>query len=75
MSYYDFEDPEALVDVRESEPRYDYVGAIISYESDELDDAEYLELFQYLVDTGLAWTLQGHYGRVAAALLAAGDIT
>lgn len=56
-------------------PQYDYVGAIIEYESGELGEDETLELFQHLVDTGQAWTLQGHYGRTAAALLDAGYIT
>lgn len=54
--------------------RFDYIGAIIAYEQGELDEAAMLELFQYLVDTGLAWALQGHYGRTAKALLDAGLI-
>ena len=53
---------------------YDHVGAIMAYESDDLDLDRVVELFQYLVDTGLAWTLQGHYGRTAATLIAAGHI-
>lgn len=35
---------------------------------------EQLEAWQYLVDTGLAWTLQGWYGRTAKALIDAGEI-
>lgn len=54
--------------------RYDYVGAIIAYESGELETDDALELFQYLVDSGLAWTLQGAYGRTAVALLSNGSI-
>ena len=48
------------------------VGRIIAYESGELSDEETVELFQDLVDSGLAWQLQGHYGRTAAALIEAG---
>ncbi len=53
---------------------YDVVGAIMAYEQDELDDSKTVELFQHLVDTGMAWTLQGHYGRTAHAMLEAGVI-
>ena len=53
---------------------YDYVGAIIAYEQGDLDDDATLELFQHLVDTGLAWSLQGSYGRMAKALIDAGYI-
>lgn len=48
---------------------YDRIGAIIAYESGELDDEATIELFQHLIDTGLAWSLQGHYDRTATALI------
>ena len=54
---------------------YDYVDAIMRYEDDELDYDATIELFQYLVYTGLAWTLQGHYGRTATELILAGKIS
>ena len=45
------------------------VSGIIAFESGTLDDEATLELFQYLVNTGMAWTLQGSYGRMAQDLL------
>ena len=54
-------------------PSYDVIGEIIAYENGDLSEEEMLTLFQYLIDTGLAWTLQGSYGRQAKALIDAGD--
>lgn len=53
---------------------YDRTSAIIAYETGELDGDGILKLFQNLVDTGLAWQLQGHYGRTAQALIEEGLI-
>lgn len=52
----------------------DLTDRIIAYESGDLDDDQAIELFQELVDSGLAWKLQGHYGRVARALIDEGFI-
>jgi hypothetical protein len=45
---------------------------IIDYENGELDDEAVIELFQELIDTGMAWNLQGSYGRMAADLIDSG---
>ena len=38
-------------------------------------DKEIVEAWQHLVDTGLAWTLQGWFGRQALALIEEGIIS
>tara|TARA_B110000211_G_scaffold127846_1_gene146867 strand:- start:676 stop:864 length:189 start_codon:yes stop_codon:yes gene_type:complete len=50
----------------------DITERMISYESGELDQQQTLSLFQELINSGLAWQLQGHYGRTATALIDAG---
>jgi len=51
------------------------INQILAYENGELDEAGVIELFQNLVNTGLAWSLQGSYGRTAKALIEAGLVT
>lgn len=57
-----------------AEDRYDVSSAIIAFEEGELTNAETVELFQHLVNTGLAWKLQGSYGRTAQSMIEAGVI-
>lgn len=47
----------------------DIVQRIADYEEGVLSERETLDLFQELVDTGMAWRLQGHYGRMANHLI------
>jgi len=50
----------------------DIAGDIIAFECGELSEEETIVLFQKLIDNGMAWTLQGSYGRTAKALIDAG---
>lgn len=45
---------------------------IMAYEAGELSEDEIIEGFQSLIDSGVVWTLQGSYGRMAARLIEAG---
>ena len=54
----------------------DHVDFIMAYEAGEIEsEDEMVEGFQSLIDSGVAWQLQGHYGRTAAALIEAGLCT
>jgi hypothetical protein len=48
------------------------VDRIIRYESGQMGEDETIQFFQELIDSGLAWSLQGHYGRTAANLIEEG---
>ena len=53
----------------------DLLDQIIAYENGDLSEDRIVGLFQHLVDTGLAWILQGHYGRMASLLIDEGLVT
>ena len=60
---------------KKGEKRYDVVNAIIAFEMGTMATGEeVLEFFQHLVNTGMAWSLQGSYGRAATGLLERGLI-
>lgn len=50
------------------------LGAMMDWENGTLNQDETIKLFQGLVDSGLAWRLQGMYGRQAQRMLDAGLI-
>jgi hypothetical protein len=45
------------------------IDKIIAYECGDIDEAGILQLFAELIESGMAWTLQGSYGRTARALI------
>jgi hypothetical protein len=51
------------------------IDQIIDYEDGTLGVEDTVRLFADLVKTGMAWKLQGHYGRTAKALIEAGHIS
>lgn len=51
------------------------INDIVRFENDELTFDEIVDLFQRLVDTGMAWKLQGFYGRTAQGLIDSGLVT
>ena len=50
----------------------DIVSEIIAFEAGELDNQGVIELFSKLISSGMAWTLQGSYGRAAHSLIERG---
>jgi hypothetical protein len=58
----------------EKEPR-DILSQIMDYECGMMDDEETLSFFSELIFSGMAWTLQGSYGRIARTLIDLGYIS
>lgn len=49
------------------------IDRILAYENGELtEEDEVVSFFQDLIDSGLAWSLQGSYGRAANDLIRGG---
>lgn len=48
---------------------YDVVGNMMEFECGTLGMRETLILFGHLIRTGMAWSLQGSYGRAASQLI------
>ena len=47
----------------------DIIDYIMDYESGDMSDLDTLKMFSELIKNGMAWTLQGHYGRTAKHLI------
>jgi len=54
----------------------DLVEKIMEFEAGKMEEEkQVIEFFQELINTGLAWSMQGAYGRQARALIEAGACT
>lgn len=53
----------------------DFIDRMIEWENGELDDSGVLILFSQLISNGMAYTLQGAYGRMARLLIESGYIS
>jgi hypothetical protein len=47
----------------------DIIDYIMDYEMGNMSDLDTLKMFSELIKNGMAWTLQGHYGRTAKSLI------
>jgi hypothetical protein len=47
----------------------DFLDQMMDYEMGLLNDYDTLKMFSGLVESGTVWSLQGHYGRTATALI------
>ena len=54
---------------------FDQFDAMMAFENGELDEDGVVELFSNLIKTGLAWQLQGFYGRTAQSLIEGGYLS
>ena len=45
------------------------INDIIEYEAGQMSEERVIDFFQELINSGMAWQLQGHYGRIAQALI------
>ena len=46
---------------------------LMAYENGEMEEDETIEFFQQLINTGMVWSLQGFYGRMATHLIETGQ--
>jgi len=55
---------------------HDLLQRIIDFEEGNMEsEQEVIDFFQDLINTGMAWRLQGSYGRTAASLIDQGLVT
>ena len=52
----------------------DLVNKVVDWENGDMSEDDETQFFQELVDSGMAWTLQGMYGRRAMQLIEQGKV-
>ncbi len=52
----------------------DIVNKVMDWENGDMSSDEEIAFFQELVNTGMAWSLQGMYGRRAMQLIREGKV-
>lgn len=52
---------------------FDACNVIESFDGEPHEEEEIIAAFQSLIDSGVVWSLQGFYGRSAAALIESGE--
>jgi hypothetical protein len=50
-------------------PSFNPLRQMIAWEEGRLDHGQTVQLFQYLVETGMCWRIHGIYGRTAHDLI------
>jgi hypothetical protein len=63
-----FDDEDITLEALDSAKPFDSIDFIMRYEEGEVDAEEMYAGFQQLVESGLIYQLQGHYGRTARSL-------
>lgn len=51
------------------------VDQVVDYENGDMEEQDQVAFFQEMVNSGMAWRLQGSYGRTAMDMIEAGLIT
>lgn len=61
-----------MPDIKQQWTPYSASAAVEGFDGKEHDEVELLEAWQYLINSGYAWSLQGWYSRTATTLIEAG---